>query len=380
MYSSDSWLVLPKRQQSSRIQIAFCSVLVVILPFFLAADVPRNIVRDRSAAILREHSNWQTSLPSFLSRLIRAHESSVTQHQCLLAFKQQQLEVLVQNGWICQEYGCGGNCQVPTQQQQQQQQQLGPVGTRADAINQAGTVLVVDTDVHFQYVLPQGRCGKCGTCQHPHPVDLQCWPATPHRPTAFYTLALMQLAYNEKLSIPGSLTSWCEVIQQQHSYHGCDQQPFKSLFKNFGTALEKYTHCRQRLKDVATFGIPHLSTGLCRCPACWRVMEAIAADACLGIVRLGAAASVQQGRARLYSNEEHLFVPDEDVALHQELRHTVQLQPSRCSQFKAAKLIGRRSDVYDTLGELLQLLTYGDCGMAALKNNYCISPWIVQSQ
>ena len=81
------------------------------------------------------------------------------------------------------------------------------------------------------------------------------------------------------------------------------------------------------------------------------------ADACLGITRVGSAAKQEKACERQLMERTDLvrplWVANEDGHAQIELRRPAlaKLVRGDCSEFKAGQLLGRRSEIYDTLGK-----------------------------
>jgi hypothetical protein len=77
---------------------------------------------------------------------------------------------------------------------------------------------------------------------------------------------------------------------------------------------------------------------------------AVNADACLGIVRLRKAAKSQHDRQPEYRGAASVWSDPARVEHLRQQRKEGNFQ-SACHDFKAAQVLGRRSQIYDLLGE-----------------------------
>lgn len=88
-----------------------------------------------------------------------------------------------------------------------------------------------------------------------------------------------------------------------------------------------------------------------QCPCCWRTCQAAMGDACLGIVRLRAAASNSHSLQPFHSNGPFLCddVVRNFVASRQKINIDLLTSPA-CAEFQAIGSLGRRSKVFDVMG------------------------------
>lgn len=301
-------------------------------------DAAPRPVRRRAAANSTLHGNWDLRLPALTTGLQAAQPARHRYHRRLIEHKQAEFKDIQVNGVPCCQHGCNGVCRVDA--------------TENPSSSSGLKYTVIDIEVWYEVEVQSASCPVCNTLQFPLPLDIACWPATPVRPTVLYTLALLDLAYHDTLAAPTSLHRWCNAKKRLHQQTCWPLQPPPSAWEQFGPALEKYRYCRQQTELLANLGVPPLHPGACGCPGCWKQLHSVNADACMGLVRLKKAAKSTQDRPRLFSDAEHILLPDDKVKARQEDRlvQVTRVEDTPCAQFKAAKEVGRRSELYDVLG------------------------------
>ena len=219
-------------------------------------------------------------------------------------------------------------------------------------------VLLVLKDAHVPVAVATGKCTN-PSCSEPlqqlQPHHLLSWPATPSAPSVWYSYSLLEDASITKLKFPVGTRMYCKVRHEVHRRHlpGGQCAQFDTVWRNFGPAWERFRVSWMQLQNPAYLGLSPLHPGCpagSGCPSCSHSAVAVNADACLGLVRMGKAAKSQRDRQPEYQGQAAMWVSPQRILQLLEERRNLKLE-SDCSEFRACPLFGRRSLIYEILGE-----------------------------
>jgi hypothetical protein len=226
------------------------------------------------------------------------------------------------------------------------------------------TVLYVTSQWHANISAPVGSCVLCGGSSEVPPKYLLSWPSTPSRPSAFYSWELLAEALHTSMTAPYSVQAFCESRQRIHE--DCmppgTAQPSDTVWRCFGPALDRYRPSHMQLLRPITLGLPVFGAGVgtgsgitnLSCPACSTNCRALQADACMGLPHYDKAAKSQRDRPSAHESAGSKWVSDPEVRelLVERGRAQIVLQDA-CSDFTAARVVGRASATYDIKGKVL---------------------------
>ncbi|EFJ42130.1 hypothetical protein VOLCADRAFT_97808 [Volvox carteri f. nagariensis] len=239
------------------------------------------------------------------------------------------------------------------------------------------TVRFVTVQGSIEAPYPCFRCRHC-PAQLPfvrqiHPLEIGCFPSTPDRPVAWFDWGLMQQVCFLRAESPCSASAYSKMLQRQHAVNGLPTPA--GIADAIGTAAAHWDRVQSLMRTCELLGVDDiLALEPCNatrgastsdaaagavaaagggrwmdCPACWRQCVAVSGDACLGLRRFKAAASGSLDLQPLAAGD--LFI-SEKLVMERLKQRGKMADPDAvsCSEFKAAKVFGRRAANYDRLG------------------------------
>lgn len=173
----------------------------------------------------------------------------------------------------------------------------------------------------------------------------------------------MDQAVNTQLHIPSSVKGFTEarhkLQEENHQQAGVASKGHGSVWRNFGPSLERFRYSFMQMKKPHSLGLPKIIVGCndISCPCCWRVVQAVNMDGCLGFTRLRKAAAQQRERCSMYSSEDTLWaMTEEEVKTAIQNNKGITLPDSHlCSDFTVFSALGRRSEYYEDMGRYFKL-------------------------
>lgn len=308
--------------------------------------------RLRAADAAARNNNWDAVFPRLhvlrIQDVSRRHEHN----RARLRSEQDLLLQLAHQPVPCPS--CSGTCSASA-----------PL---AFSTHNSTSKLIVMPEFHFWVQLPLMHCSACGTGGVMQPHSLMCWPATPAQPTVWYSERLLDDALHVKLTMPGGVRAFCQAKHALHTQymppHQCEG--FDTVWRNFGPAWERYRGSSMQMVSPSALGLQPIAPGCTphHCPSCWRTCTAVMMDGCLGLTRLRKAAKSQRERPSTYQGSNSIWVPDQEVKEALQANKGIKLPGDACADFKVVKALGRRSEVYEELGECVS----GSCCMLSLDN------------
>ncbi|GLC43675.1 hypothetical protein PLESTM_001502900 [Pleodorina starrii] len=248
------------------------------------------------------------------------------------------------------------------------ERELSPPSASTEAATGA-KVRFVSLDGSVEVPYPCFKCRHCPaqlpTVRQLHPMEIGCFPSTPDRPAAWFDSRLMQHVCFLRAESPCSASAYSKTLQRHHAANGLPTPA--GITDAVGTAAAHWDRVQSLMRTSEFLGVETFcaaggggssdtaDTGpvgrgaWTDCPACWRQCVAVSGDACMGLRRFRAAASGSLDLLPLAAGD--LFIPERLVVERLKQRGKM-ADPDAvsCSEFKAAKVFGRRAANYDRLG------------------------------
>lgn len=98
--------------------------------------------------------------------------------------------------------------------------------------------------------VPELLCSSCGACVRVHPVAARCFPATPTRPSIWFSEELMVATAAVRTAGAYAATAWAKALVQMHNSNGFDTQ--LSTFTHIGSAASYWQVLQVSLTSLSS--------------------------------------------------------------------------------------------------------------------------------